>query len=76
MNLVADEGVDRQIVDRLRELGHKVFYAAESATSASDDALLERANQDDALLVTADKDFGELVFRMRRIHAGAWSFSG
>jgi predicted nuclease of predicted toxin-antitoxin system len=70
MNFLADEGVDRQIVDRLRALGHDVFYAAESAPAASDDALLDRANQSGALLVTADRDFGELVFRMHRIHAG------
>lgn len=70
MNLLADEGVDRQIVDRLRALGHEVFYAAESAPAASDDALLDRANQSGALLLTADKDFGELVFRVHRIHAG------
>jgi hypothetical protein len=30
MNFVADESVDRQIVDRLREDGHKVWYVAES----------------------------------------------
>ncbi|MBZ0168083.1 MAG: DUF5615 family PIN-like protein [Kofleriaceae bacterium] len=70
MNLLADEGVDRQIVDRLRALGHDVFYAAESAPATSDDALLGRANRSGALLLTADKDFGELVFRMHRIHAG------
>ena len=70
MNFLADEGVDRQIVDRLRAAGHEVYYTAESAPSSSDDDLLRRANERGALLLTADKDFGELVFRMRRIHAG------
>ncbi|MCE2425081.1 MAG: DUF5615 family PIN-like protein [Pseudomonadales bacterium] len=32
--------------------------------------MLYRANQSGALLVTADRDFGELVFRLGRIHAG------
>lgn len=29
MNFLADEGVDRQIVSRLREAGHFVNYVAE-----------------------------------------------
>lgn len=31
MNFLADEGVDRQIVDRLRADGYDVYYTAESA---------------------------------------------
>jgi hypothetical protein len=42
MNLVADEGVDRQIVERLRHHGHEVFYAAESAPASEDEELLQR----------------------------------
>lgn len=70
MNFLADEGVERQIVDRLRSTGHDVHYTAESSPASSDDELLRLANDRGALLLTADKDFGELVFRMRRIHAG------
>lgn len=36
----------------------------------SDEIVLQRANERDALLVTSDKDFGELVFRMQHSHAG------
>ena len=70
MNLIADECVDRQIVDHLREEGHEVLYVAETAPSIADTTVLERANQKNALLVTADKDFGELVFRQKQISAG------
>jgi predicted nuclease of predicted toxin-antitoxin system len=35
-----------------------------------DDVVLERANADGALLLTHDKDFGELVFRQRLVHLG------
>ncbi len=63
MNLMADECVDQQIVDRLRGEGHKVLYIAEMAPSIPDEKVLENANQNNALLLTADKDFGELVFR-------------
>lgn len=70
MNFVADEGIDRQIVERLRQVGHDVLSIAELAPGTFDDEILDRANAQQALLVTADKDFGELVFRLRRIHAG------
>ena len=67
MNFLADESVDRPIVDSLRQRGHDVLYVAEMEPGISDDAVLDLANQEGALLLTADKDFGELVFRQRRI---------
>jgi len=70
MNLLADESVDREIVDRLRQEGHAVVYIAELSPSVNDDQVLHEANTHGALLVTADKDFGELVFRQRRVHVG------
>jgi predicted nuclease of predicted toxin-antitoxin system len=36
----------------------------------TDDAILTRASAEGVLLVTSDKDFGELVYRQRRSHAG------
>jgi predicted nuclease of predicted toxin-antitoxin system len=70
MNLLADEGVERQIVERLRRDGHTVQYIAEMEPGIPDDIVLERANRVTALLVATDKDFGELVFRERRLSSG------
>ena len=70
MNFVADEGVDRQIVERLRADGHSVLYVAEMAPGIPDDVVLNRANQESALLLTADKDFGEMVYRQYRLASG------
>jgi predicted nuclease of predicted toxin-antitoxin system len=70
MNLLADEGVERQIVERLRQDGHLVLYIAEMEPGVPDDVVLERANEITALLVATDKDFGELVFRERRLNSG------
>jgi len=70
VNLLADESIDRQIVDRLREDGHLVRYVAEMDPAISDDAVLDLANREEAVLFTADKDFGELVVRQRRIASG------
>ena len=67
---MADESVDQPVVDRLREDGHHVLAVAEMPPSIPDEAVLTLANQQGALLLTADKDFGELVFRQRRVSAG------
>lgn len=70
MNFLVDEGVDVQIVQRLRRDGHTVEYVAEMGPGLSDAAILELAIRSSALLITADKDFGDLVFRQRRVMTG------
>ncbi len=70
MNFLADESVDQQIVDRLRVDGHSVAYVAQMDPGSNDKAVLDTANQQMALLITADKDFGELVFRQRLVSNG------
>lgn len=59
MNFVADESIDKQIVERLRDDSHFVWYVAEMAPSISDDEVLRIANNESAPLITSDKDFGE-----------------
>ncbi len=70
MKIVADESVDKQIVDRVRSHGHEVLFVAELDPGIDDEAVVLRSRQSDAILVTADNDFGELVFRQRLLHSG------
>ena len=70
MNLVADENMEQEVVDRLRADGHELIYVAELSPSITDDEVLDEANARSALLLTGDKDFGELVDRVGRIHGG------
>jgi predicted nuclease of predicted toxin-antitoxin system len=70
VNLFADESVERPVVDRLRQDNHDVVFVAELAPSITDNEVLRNANDRSAVLVTADKDFGELVFRQGAVHAG------
>lgn len=62
MKIVADEGIERPIVVRLRADGHHVIYIAEIARGSTDPEVLDLANQEESLLITYDKDFGDLVF--------------
>ncbi len=70
MSFLADESVDRQIVDRLRLDGYDVKYVAEMEPGISDDNVLDISNREELILLTADKDFGELVYRQQKIHTG------
>ncbi|MCK1336282.1 DUF5615 family PIN-like protein [Bradyrhizobium sp. 38] len=60
---LADECVTVSLVRELRGAGHDVLYIAEFAASLSDVDVIALASQEGRLLLTADKDFGELVFR-------------
>jgi predicted nuclease of predicted toxin-antitoxin system len=70
VTFLADEGVDRQIVERLRLDGHKVSYVAEMAPGIMDEVVLSESRNSESVLITADKDFGELVFRRRQVSTG------
>jgi predicted nuclease of predicted toxin-antitoxin system len=70
LRFLCDEGIERHIVEALREAGHDVSYVAESDPSIADAEVLRRAKNLEAVLVTSDKDFGELVYRQGRAHAG------
>lgn len=70
MNILADESVDQQIVEQLRRAGHQVIYIAETEPGISDTEVLGLANRKSSLLLTADRDFGELVFRQKLISVG------
>lgn len=70
MKLLADESVDLLIVERLRRDDHDVGYVAEMASGITDENVLDLVNKETRLLVTADKDFGELVFRQGRALPG------
>ena len=67
MDLVADENVDASIVTALRGANHRVIYVRELDPGIDDAQVLEMANSYGALLLTSDKDFGELVFRQRSL---------
>jgi predicted nuclease of predicted toxin-antitoxin system len=70
MKFLADENMDVAIVERLRHEGHQVWYVVEMEPGIADDEVLALANREGAILITADKDFGELVFRLRYLTTG------
>jgi len=64
LKLLADENCPRALVIRLRERGHDVVWIREVSPGAPDDAVLLRARSENRVLLTFDKDFGEIAFRV------------
>jgi predicted nuclease of predicted toxin-antitoxin system len=70
MRWLADECVAAPLVAFLRNDGHDVLYIAESAAGLSDVDVIALALCEKRLLLTEDKDFGDLVFRRERAVPG------
>ena len=70
IDLVADESVDANIMVSLRNEGYRIWSVSEENPSVSDDIVLSAAFRKSALLLTEDKDFGELAIRLKKPHCG------
>jgi len=62
MRFLADESCDFAVVRALREAGHDVVAVAEISPRADDPVVLGRALKEKRVLLTEDKDFGQLVY--------------
>ncbi len=70
MRVLVDVGVGRFAEEALRQEGHDVLSVREVDPRATDDAVMRWAVEQGRLLITTDKDFGEMVARGREAHAG------
>jgi predicted nuclease of predicted toxin-antitoxin system len=70
MRFLADESVDQRTVQRLLDDGHELVVARLDLSGKKDPEVLAAANAHGSILITEDKDFGELVFRLKAAHAG------
>lgn len=70
MQFLVDESAGSAVAAHLRGLGHDVLEVLHSMPQADDTAILAKAVQEARIVVTNDKDFGELVFRSGQAHAG------
>jgi predicted nuclease of predicted toxin-antitoxin system len=63
MRILANENFPNDAVAALQARGHDVSWIRTDAPGSSDPQVLARAQAEDRILVTFDKDFGELAFR-------------
>ena len=70
MKFLVDECVDASVIAWLRNQRYDVVAIIETSLSISDMQVLQKALVENRILVTMDKDFGELVFNSRLPHGG------
>ena len=70
MRFVVDRCAGRRLAEWLRDGGHDVLDTRGLGPDPGDTALLERAVSENRVLITVDKDFGELIYLHGTPHAG------
>jgi predicted nuclease of predicted toxin-antitoxin system len=70
VRLLADENIQAPLVAALRQAGHDGASIAEEASGITDDEVVAFAAAHHRYLLTEDKDFGELVFRLNKALPG------
>ena len=70
MNVLLDTCVYGGIIGDLSAAGHDVIWSGDWPEDPGDEEILEHANREGRVLVTLDKDFGELAVVHNKPHCG------
>jgi predicted nuclease of predicted toxin-antitoxin system len=75
MKFLADENIEREFIDALREANFDVISVFESYIGITDDEILQIAVNEKAVILTYDTDFGEVGFSLQFRISGCDSFA-
>jgi len=70
MRFIVDECTGTNVAEFLKQNNHEVISVFDDFRGATDDFLLEKCFSENYILITSDKDFGEMVFRLNQHHKG------
>ena len=70
MKFLLDENLGKQVAQFLQQSGHLVLRVKQISPGAEDAQVLTLATSKGAILLTSDKDFGELIFKYGQPHRG------
>jgi predicted nuclease of predicted toxin-antitoxin system len=70
MRFLVDECTGPAVAEWLRGQHHQVFSVYDKARGMDDNDIIQKAFDENWILITNDKDFGEKVYRERRPHWG------
>lgn len=70
MRFLVDECTGTKVANWLREEGYEVFSVYEEARGITDNTIIKKAFEENWILITNDKDFGEKVYREKYPHRG------
>lgn len=68
MRFIVDECTGSKVSKWLRDANYEVFSVFDEVRGMTDDEVLTKALIENWILITNDKDFGEMIFRERRTH--------
>lgn len=70
MRFLVDECTGSKVAEWLRDAGYEIFSVFDEARGITDEEILTKALSENWILITNDKDFGEMVFREWQTHHG------
>jgi predicted nuclease of predicted toxin-antitoxin system len=70
MRFLVDECTGPAVALWLRQQDHDVISVYDEIRGADDRKVIEKAYEQNRILITNDKDFGELIFREKKPHKG------
>ncbi len=70
IKFLVDECTGTNVAKWINEQGFDVFSVFDELRGASDKEILEKCFNEDYILITNDKDFGEMIFRQKEAHKG------
>ena len=70
MKFLLDENISKNVAQFLTQLGHTAFRVKLINPGIEDYQVLRLANEKEAILITLDKDYGELIFKHGKSHKG------
>ncbi|MBI3051826.1 DUF5615 family PIN-like protein [Candidatus Woesearchaeota archaeon] len=74
MAFLVDEDLGKRFSDVLNSHGYESLFAGDVMRSAPDDKILAFAEKENHIILTGDKDFGELIFRLEKPSKGVILF--
>ncbi len=70
MRFLADESCDATIARALQDAGHDITAVRDISPRAPDSVVIDLARRDARILLTEDRDFGQLVYASGSPHCG------
>ncbi len=74
MRFLVDENLGDRFAKLLNQAGHDAVFVGNVMRGALDEKILSRAEKERRVIITDDKDFGELIFRLHKTSAGVILF--
>ena len=67
---LVDESTGKKLCKSLVESGYDAIYVGDVIPGSSDEDVLKLAENEGRILITNDKDFGELIYRLNKPSSG------